>query len=259
MVTGTGERGGFPDQPGDLPGQGGPAAGRAGPGGPAGEAPPSRWASLTGTRGGGAPSVAVGDRYDERFASLAASGLDIHGEASFCAALVPAGARILDAGCGTGRVAIRLAELGCSCTGVDVDPSMLARAKAVSGEVTWILGDLANLPAALADQGATAPAGRAGPFDLVVAAGNVIPLLAEGTEAHVLRVLAGVLRPGGLLVAGFGLDGAHLPLPEAPFGLAEYDRWCAGAGLTLERRFATWDGAPDRPEDGYAVSVHCRD
>ncbi len=206
----------------------------------------------------------MGDRYAERFARLATGGLDVHGEAGFCAGLVPAGARILDAGCGTGRVAIRLAELGFSCTGVDADPSMLARAKAVSGEVTWILGDLADLPAVLADrgladQGTPAPAGRAGPFDLVVAAGNVIPLLAEGTEARVLRALAGALRPGGLLVAGFGLDGAHLPLPEAPFGLTEYDRWCADAGLTLERRFATWDGAPDRPEDGYAVSVHRRD
>lgn len=99
---------------------------------------------------------------------------------------------------------------------------------------------------------------RDGLFDLVVAAGNVIPLLAEGTEAGVLRALAGRLRSGGLLVAGFGLDAGHLPLPAAPFGLPEYDSWCAAAGLVLDRRFATWDADASLAVDGYAVSVHRR-
>ena len=44
-------------------------------------------------------------------------------------------------------------------------------------------------------------------------------------------------------MAGFGLDAAHLPLQAAPFGLAEYDAWCAAAGLTLVQRFAGWDGS----------------
>lgn len=123
---------------------------------------------------------------------------------------------------------------------------MLEVARSASGDVTWVLGDLADeLP--LAD------------FDLVVAAGNVIPLVAEGTEAQVLRNLAASLRPGGLLVTGFGLDAAHLPLAEAPFTLGEYDAWCAAAGLTLIARHPAWDqpaGVPD--PDGYAVSVHRR-
>ena len=46
--------------------------------------------------------------YAERFRRLAASGADVHGEAAFAASLVPAPARVLDAGCGTGRVAVRL-------------------------------------------------------------------------------------------------------------------------------------------------------
>nr|WP_232294987.1 class I SAM-dependent methyltransferase [Parafrankia sp. EUN1f] len=216
---------------------------------------PSRWASLHATggtsgtydrRGAAAAPGSVGERYERRFAELAAAGMNVHGEAALCAALVPPGGRILDAGCGTGRVAIRLAELGYACTGVDVDPSMLARARAASDAVSWVLADLADL----ADLG--------GQFDLVVAAGNVIPLLAEGSEARVVRALAERVRPGGLLVAGFGLDSAHLPLPQAPFGLAEYDSWCAQAGLALERRLATWEGAPSAPGDGYAVSIHGR-
>ncbi|EIV91730.1 bifunctional 2-polyprenyl-6-hydroxyphenol methylase/3-demethylubiquinol 3-O-methyltransferase UbiG [Frankia sp. QA3] len=204
----------------------------------------TRWESLT---AGGS-----GRRYAERFAQLAAAGIDVHGEAAFCHALVPAGSRILDAGCGTGRVAIRLAELGHRCVGVDVDASMLGVARDRSAAVRWVLADLAALDAPVAfgsPERAGIPPATDGPFDLIVAAGNVIALLAPGTEAAVLHGLARRLAPGGLLVAGFGLDAAHLPLPAAPFGLRDYDGWCAAAGLTLDRRCATWQGTPFGPRE----------
>ncbi|WP_433395618.1 class I SAM-dependent methyltransferase [Streptomyces sp. CA-146814] len=199
-----------------------------------------RWAELTGGQ--------AGERYARRFADLAASGHDIHGEATFCAALAEPGARVLDAGCGTGRIAVRLAELGYRCTGVDIDASMLAVARRDAPEQEWLLGDLARTDTLGLEPG----------YDLVLAAGNVIPLLAAGTEAAVIGQLAAVLRPGGLLVTGMGLDAAHLPLPEAPFGLAEFDAWCERAGLVLRERHATWSGEPYVPECGYAVSVHAR-
>jgi SAM-dependent methyltransferase len=183
--------------------------------------------------------------YARRFAELEASGVDTHGEAAMCADLVPPGSRVLDAGCGTGRVAVRLAELGYRCVGVDTDSSMLEQARSASSEVSWVRADLA--------EGLDDPA----PFDLVVAAGNVVPLLAAGTELTVLSNLAGYLVPDGLLVTGFGLDPAHLPLAEAPFDLAEFDQWCETAGLRLRQRFSTWDGAP-WDDDGYAVTVHAR-
>jgi SAM-dependent methyltransferase len=195
----------------------------------------SRWAAATG--GGN------GREYAARFADLAASGADVHGEATLCASLVPPGSRVLDAGCGTGRVAARLAELGYRCVGVDSDSSMLEQASAASTEVTWLLADLADL------------GDDVGTFDLVVAAGNVIPLLAPGTEPEVVARLAGRLRPGGTLVAGFGLDAAYLPLAAAPFGLGEYDGWCAAAGLGLDQRLGTWDGGA-YTGGGYAVSIH---
>jgi SAM-dependent methyltransferase len=195
----------------------------------------SRWTDLTGG--------ASGADYAARFTALAATGADVHGEATFCASLVPAGSRVLDAGCGTGRVAIRLAELGYDCVGVDLDASMLAVARQEAPELTWIEADLATL--VLEDT-----------FDLVVAAGNVIPLMTPGTEPAGISALAAVVRPGGLLVAGFGLDAAHLPVPPT-VGLASYDTWCEAAGLTLDHRFATWDAEPY--QDGpYAVSVHRR-
>ncbi|MEW1686941.1 class I SAM-dependent methyltransferase [Streptomyces sp. NPDC091265] len=200
----------------------------------------SRWTELTGETSG--------EDYAARFAALARSGKDVHGEARFCAALAPAGARVLDAGCGTGRVMIRLAELGYDCVGVDLDASMLAVAREQSPDLPWFQVDLAEFePARL---------GIAADFDLVVAAGNIFPLLAPGSETAVVEHLSAALRPGGLLIAGFGLDEAHLPVPPS-LTLSEYDDCCAASGLTLVDHFATWDADP-YDGGGYVVGVHRR-
>lgn len=196
----------------------------------------TRWSQVS--RSGSAQA------YQERFDRLAEAGTDVHGEASFCGRLVSPGSRVLDAGCGTGRVAVELARRGHQVVGVDVDERMLARARRTGPAVTWEEADLATLR-------------RADRFDLVLAAGNVIPLVEAGSESAVMANLAAAVRPGGLVVTGFGLDADHLPLPEAPFGLAEYDRWAEAAGLRLVERFATWNGDP-YAGGGYAVSVHSR-
>jgi SAM-dependent methyltransferase len=187
-----------------------------------------------------------GRSYAERFAALAAAGHDMHGEATYCASLAPPGGRILDAGCGTGRVAVRLAELGFRCVGVDADESMLAVAREASDAVIWQLLDLVDV--AMLDGG----------FDLIVAAGNVIPLLAPGSEGAVIAGLASQLAADGVLITGFGLDAAHLPLDEAPFGLAKYDGWCEAADLELLTRHSTWAADPYVDGAGYAVSLHKR-
>lgn len=204
----------------------------------------TRWSDATGRSGG-----PVGRDYAARFDALAASGADVHGEATFCASLVPPGTRLLDAGCGTGRVAIRLAELGYDCTGVDVDASMLEVARDRAPGLRWVQHDLATVTAA--DLGGS-------PYELVVMAGNVVPLVAEGSEANVVARVAALVAPGGLLVAGFGLDRAHLPPGAGLVALAGYDAWCSAAGLSLVGRFATWDKQPYDDAAGYAVSVHAR-
>jgi SAM-dependent methyltransferase len=183
-----------------------------------------------------------GRGYADRIDRLAARSGNAHGEADLVEHLVGPGSRVLDAGCGTGRVAIELARRGHDCVGVDVSASMLAVARERAPEVEWHCQDLAALDL-----------GRA--FDLVLAAGNVIPLLADGTEPLVVLKLAAHLAPGGLLVAGFGLDPEHLPLSEAPVDLPHYDRWCAAAGLVLKGRWATWERDP-WDDQGYAVSAH---
>jgi SAM-dependent methyltransferase len=190
----------------------------------------------------GGPGAATA--YQQRFDDLAAQGMDIHGEAALVASLLSPPARVLDAGCGTGRVAIQLTALGYHCVGVDADPAMIEVAEQRDPSTTWVRQDLSRLQL------------RSQAFELAVLAGNVIPLLAPGTLLAAVERLAAHLQPGGLLVAGFGLDEAHLPqgCPVTP--LADYDRACEVAGLVLTRRFSSWGRETWRPESGYAVSVH---
>ena len=174
-----------------------------------------------------------GDRYQRRFDELAATGSDVHGEASLVRSYGPAA--VLDAGCGTGRVAIALAGHGIDVVGVDLDASMLATARARRPDITWVEADLASLDL-----------GRR--FDVVVMAGNVLLFTPPGTEAAVVAACARHVGPGGTLLAGFQLDRAY--------DLGSYDEHASAAGLRLVDRWATWDRA--RFEDGgtYAVSAH---
>jgi SAM-dependent methyltransferase len=180
-----------------------------------------------------------GDEYDKRWQELAASGVGVHGEAELIEALLhdSGGARVLDAGCGTGRVAIELAARGFSVVGMDADPSMLRAARDKAPQLRWIEADLVDTDAHLDET-----------FDLVALAGNVMIFLARGTEAAVLAQLAARLEPGGLLVAGFQLSAGRLTTQR-------YDDLAAAAGLELVDRWATWDREPFTGGD-YAVSVH---
>src|SRR5690554_1109815 len=134
--------------------------------------------------------------YVERFRTMAAEGRDLAGEARLVDSMVPRGARVLDAGCGPGRVGAELARRGHTVVGVDVDPVLVAAAIEDHPGPTWLVGDLAelDLPAS----------GHPEPFDAVVCAGNVMTFLAPGTEVEVLRRLAAHPAPGGRLVIGFG-------------------------------------------------------
>jgi len=177
-----------------------------------------------------------GDAYQARFDALAERGVDVHGEAAFACALEPAPRSVLDAGCGTGRVACELARRGIAVVGVDVDASMLTVARRARGDVEWIEHDLATL-----ELGRT--------FDVVLMAGNVPLFTAPGTEAALVAGVARHVNPTGRLVAGFQLGGG--------FGLDDYDNLCAMAGLAVEARYATWD-RERFGGGGYAVSVHRR-
>lgn len=59
------------------------------------------------------------------------------------------GARLLDAGCGSGQFAIAYAQIGIDVTAIDLSPAMLARARHHAGSkgvsVIWREGDLSRL------------------------------------------------------------------------------------------------------------------
>lgn len=198
-----------------------------------------------------------GTDYDARFAELAASGKYVHGEADLIEQLIGhRPATVLDAGCGTGRVAIELARRGYRTIGIDADLEMIEAARRKAPDLLWHHADLA-----LGTLGSLGIAPSS--IDVVVAAGNVMIFLRPGTLHRALHSLGEVLHPDGLLVAGFSLD-APRPLGATlgtgrpnPLDLATYDEACRSAGLRLERRLATWDGAP-YAGGSYAVSIHRR-
>lgn len=179
-----------------------------------------------------------GEEYQERFDALAARGVEVHGEVDFLVGLEQLGrvsGSVLDAGCGTGRVARELATRGVAVVGVDVDPSMVDAARRRSPDLEWHVADLADLEL-----------GRR--FDVVVMAGNVPLFTAPGTHAAVVAGCARHVAAGGALVSGFQLGRGY--------ELDAYDAHCDAVGLTLLERFATWDRDPFPGDDSYAVSVH---
>jgi SAM-dependent methyltransferase len=176
-----------------------------------------------------------GEDYQRRVEALARDAGDPHGEATFVERFAPS--TVLDAGCGTGRVAIELARRGVEVVGADLDRSMLAAARRRAPELDWVESDLADLDLART-------------FDVVVMAGNVLLFTPEGTTAAVVAGCARHVAPGGWLVTGFQLRGSY--------GADEYERDAAAAGLEPLERYATWDGDPFDPDGDYVLAVHRR-
>lgn len=105
------------------------------------------------------------------------------------AAAVPEGARVLDLGCGPGRLSIRLArDPRLDVTGLDLDPAMIARARAnaaregAGARPSFLVADAASM--AFPD----------GSFDLVV---STLSMHHWADPAAGLSEIGRVLRPGG--------------------------------------------------------------
>ena len=111
-------------------------------------------------------------------------GLDRRWRKLTAEAVVTPGARVLDACCGTGDLALADARAGGRVTGVDFSAEMLARAERKAPEFDWVQADASALP--FADES----------FDVATVGFGIRNL--EDLEAG-LRELARVLIPGGRL------------------------------------------------------------
>jgi 2-polyprenyl-3-methyl-5-hydroxy-6-metoxy-1,4-benzoquinol methylase len=177
--------------------------------------------------------------YVERFRTLAAEGADLAGEARLIDAMVAPRSRVLDAGCGPGRLGGELARRGHDVVGVDADPILIEAARVDHPQARWLVADLSTLDLTAEDEFR--------PFDAAVLAGNVMVFLAAETEVDVLRRIAAHVRPDGVIVIGFATD--------REYALVDFDADIAAAGLHREHRFATWDLRAWHEDADFAVTV----
>ncbi|HWE38208.1 MAG TPA: class I SAM-dependent methyltransferase [Isosphaeraceae bacterium] len=141
------------------------------------------------------------------------------------------GATVLDVPCGAGRLALALAERGCSVTGVDIAEDLLAdaqqSAEARGLSATFERRDMRDL----------CPSGS---FDAAFCFGNSFPYLDDEGNAAFLRAVAGALRPGGRFALETGLAA------EAILSSPLYTRTWHELGGVLMLRNPSYDPATSR-------------
>ncbi|HEX5569459.1 MAG TPA: class I SAM-dependent methyltransferase [Streptomyces sp.] len=194
----------------------------------------------------------IGDRYDEAFPhkeGQLAAGAWMAGE-------LPAGARVLDVGCGTGLPTARqLVQAGHRVTGIDFSPGMVSLSRRNVPGAEFHLMDLADLE----EHGLGSFDGITAFFALLMLPRREIPVA--------LRMLHGQLRPGGLLALGMveaDVDDAPVPFMGHTIRVSGYPRdelirvvRATGFEIDGERAFsyapASTDAAPETQ-----VFLHCR-
>jgi 2-polyprenyl-3-methyl-5-hydroxy-6-metoxy-1,4-benzoquinol methylase len=197
---------------------------------------PSKWEEIT------AADPTHSTRYAERFRAMAAKGQDIVGEARLIDAMVSRGARVLDAGCGPGRLGGYMHTIGHEVVGVDVDPVLIAEAQADYPGPTWMVADLAELD--LPAQGIPAD------FDVIVCAGNVVTFVAPSTRRAVLAGLARHVVPGGRVVIGFGAG--------RDYEFSDFLSDAQSSGLVVDVLLSTWDLRPFTDDSDFLVAIFSR-
>ena len=166
---------------------------------------------------------------------MVAEGQDINGEARLIDALVPRAARILDAGCGTGRVGGYLSARGHDVVGTDIDPVLINYARNDYPDARWEVGDLSTDPI------------PEGGFDIAVSAGNVMGFLDPAGRRDALAHLAEALKPGGRLVVGFGAGRG--------WGFDECLDTARSVGLEPENVFESWELDPFDEDSTFLVAI----
>ena len=178
------------------------------------------------------------ERYAQRWKTFIAQGKDIDGEARLIDAASPRHARILDAGCGTGRVGGYLAQRGHQVIGTDIDPVLIGHAKEDFPDATWVVGDLSTDEIPARD------------IDVAVCAGNVMGFLDPAGRAPAHANIFRTLRPGGRLFAGFGAGRGW-----------DFDDFLATAeevGFSVQHCYESWDLQPFGDDSNFLVAQLAR-
>lgn len=245
----------------------------------------------------GYDAATYGDRfadvYDDWYDEPEVTSSAVAAVAALAAEVTSRGARLLELGVGTGRLALPLAAAGLSVTGLDASTEMLDRLRAKPG------GDGVRL--ATGDMAGPLPDG---PFDVALVARNTFfNLTTEGAQRACLAEVARVLTGGGRFIVEAFVPGdepgptssvevraiaadrvllfvdRHDPVAgEAwssfvditPDGvrfrpchvrylrLDVLDAMADDAGLVLDRRWADWSGRAFDDDSAHHVSVFRR-
>jgi SAM-dependent methyltransferase len=133
------------------------------------------------------------------------------------------GNRVLDVACGTGKSFLPLMRRGYEVTGCDLSPEMLAVARRnAPPDVALFRADMRRLPAVRA-------------YDLVTCLDDAVNyLLTEDDLEVALASMAGVLRPGGVLVFDLNTLAGHRDAFTTAFTVEEPDLFLCFHGLGLE-------------------------
>jgi SAM-dependent methyltransferase len=167
--------------------------------------------------------------YDAQMAASPLAAADVR----FCEGQFPTPGRLIDLGCGTGRLCRHFAAKGYECVGVDLSDEMLAKARALVGESppvatggsSFVRGNLVDL-AGIAD----------GSFDYAACLFSTLGMIrGEDNRRAAVSSFFRVLRPGGRLV------------------LHVHNRWFRGLGW---RRLVSGDLSMPQAYGGAPLTLH---
>ncbi|MFM9038272.1 MAG: class I SAM-dependent methyltransferase [Actinomycetota bacterium] len=188
------------------------------------------------------------EKYDQRWQAMEARGEPVHGEADAVMRLIDKylapnqRCAILDAGCGTGRLAVELERRGHgtrghNVTGIDLDPDMIERARSKSSTIEWLVGDLSTITFGGKHEDFHHNMFDHNMFHVIVMAGNIVNFCAPGTQSAIVRNMVRHLHDGGLLVCGWSQE-----LRDDAYRWDAFVRDARDVGANLAESWTNWDG-----------------
>ncbi|PSL38421.1 methyltransferase family protein [Labedella gwakjiensis] len=159
--------------------------------------------------------------------------------------------RVIDAGCGPGRIAGHLRRLGLDVSGVDLSPGMVAIARRTYPDVDFAVGSLGALETGDASSGG------------VLAWYSIIHTETDGLAA-VFEEFARVVVPGGWVLLAFQIGGERVRLVR-PYGhdveldairhdVDVVESALGAAGFTVESRTVREPAPPERVRQAYVFA-----